>query len=83
MRDFWLRKWLKTNGSVEIREVIDWGYYRERLGKTIQKIITIPAALQLVDEKKKYIYIHDSCKTLICGVCVSRVLCVRLVLNIG
>jgi len=27
---------------------IDWAYYRERLSKTIQKIITIPAALQRV-----------------------------------
>jgi DNA polymerase epsilon subunit 1 len=31
-----------------IRSIIDWGYYKERLGKTIQKIITIPAAMQKV-----------------------------------
>ena len=30
----------------DIRKVLDWNYYIERLGGTIQKIITIPAALQ-------------------------------------
>ena len=30
----------------DIRTVLDWDYYIERLGGTIQKIITIPAALQ-------------------------------------
>ena len=48
----YLRKWLKSPGMVDedfnIRNVLDWDYYRERLGKTIQKIITIPAALQKV-----------------------------------
>uniref|UniRef100_A0A914W395 DNA polymerase epsilon catalytic subunit n=1 Tax=Plectus sambesii TaxID=2011161 RepID=A0A914W395_9BILA len=44
----YLRKWLKMPGvsSFDIRDVIDWNYYIERLGSTIQKIITIPAALQ-------------------------------------
>ena len=31
-----------------MREIVDWSYYRERLGSAIQKIITIPAAMQLV-----------------------------------
>jgi DNA polymerase elongation subunit (family B) len=31
----------------DIRKVLDWNYYIERLGGTIQKIITIPAALQV------------------------------------
>ncbi len=48
----YLKKWLKSPGmedeDYDIREVLDWDYYRERLGKTIQKIITIPAALQKV-----------------------------------
>ena len=48
VRHYWLRKWLKTTTSVELRDVIDWPYYKDRLGKTIQKIITIPAALQAV-----------------------------------
>lgn len=47
-----LRKWLKNPGldgdSFDIRNVLDWDYYLDRLGKTIQKIITIPAALQKV-----------------------------------
>lgn len=33
-------------GDADIRDVLDWNYYIERLGGTIQKIITIPAALQ-------------------------------------
>jgi DNA polymerase epsilon subunit 1 len=48
----YLRKWLKSPGlegeSFDIRNVLDWDYYLERLSKTIQKIITIPAALQNV-----------------------------------
>lgn len=47
-----LRKWLKSPGldgdSLDIRNVLDWDYYLDRLAKTIQKIITIPAALQKV-----------------------------------
>jgi len=47
-----LRRWLKSPGMEEddfdIRTVLDRDYYRERLGKTIQKIVTIPAALQMV-----------------------------------
>ncbi len=27
-------------------QILDWKYYIERLGNTIQKIITIPAAMQ-------------------------------------
>ena len=27
-------------------QILDWNYYIERLGNTIQKIITIPAAMQ-------------------------------------
>ncbi|CAB4064926.1 POLE [Lepeophtheirus salmonis] len=42
------RKWLKDNSmsNFDIRKILDWNYYIERLGGTIQKIITIPAALQ-------------------------------------
>lgn len=29
-----------------MRDILDWDYYRERLGNAIQKIITIPAAMQ-------------------------------------
>uniref|UniRef100_A0A1B6LUL8 DNA polymerase epsilon catalytic subunit n=1 Tax=Graphocephala atropunctata TaxID=36148 RepID=A0A1B6LUL8_9HEMI len=44
----YLRKWLKDNSinNVDIRQVLDWNYYIERLGGAIQKIITIPAAMQ-------------------------------------
>ncbi|KAM7543304.1 hypothetical protein Aperf_G00000018284 [Anoplocephala perfoliata] len=46
-----LRKWLKDpsiTGDVDIRTILDWDYYLERFGNAIQKIITIPAALQQV-----------------------------------
>jgi hypothetical protein len=32
----------------DVRDILDWDYYRERLGNAIQKIITIPAAMQCV-----------------------------------
>lgn len=43
-----LRRWTMDMAldNVDIRTIIDWGYYRERLASVIQKIITIPAALQ-------------------------------------
>jgi DNA polymerase epsilon subunit 1 len=42
-----LRKWLKDDpGDMDPRDIIDWEYYLERLGSVIQKLITIPAALQ-------------------------------------
>jgi len=47
-----LKKWCATStlidSSVDIRSILDWQYYRERLGSTIQKIVTIPAAMQSV-----------------------------------
>ena len=45
-----LRKWLKDPNldCDDFRDVVDWQYYKERLGKTIQKIITIPAGMQQV-----------------------------------
>jgi len=45
----YLRKWMKDDpGNMDPRSVIDWQYYLERLGSVIQKLITIPAALQKV-----------------------------------
>jgi DNA polymerase epsilon subunit 1 len=46
----YLRKWLKDNGlsNFELRSILDWEYYIERLGSVIQKLITIPAAMQKV-----------------------------------
>ncbi|GBP24391.1 DNA polymerase epsilon catalytic subunit A [Eumeta japonica] len=44
-----LRRWLKDNtidDDIDIRDVLDWNYYIERLSGAIQKIITIPAAMQ-------------------------------------
>lgn len=43
-----LRRWLKDPSleNFDPRTIIDWDYYRERLASVVQKIITIPAALQ-------------------------------------
>jgi DNA polymerase epsilon subunit 1 len=45
-----LRKWLKDNSlaDFEMRSILDWDYYIERLGSVVQKLITIPAAMQKV-----------------------------------
>uniref|UniRef100_A0A8C9TG99 DNA polymerase epsilon catalytic subunit n=1 Tax=Scleropages formosus TaxID=113540 RepID=A0A8C9TG99_SCLFO len=50
IRKHFLRKWLKMPSlhDLDIRSILDWNYYIERLGSAIQKIITIPAALQQV-----------------------------------
>ncbi|EDO19087.1 hypothetical protein Kpol_2000p54 [Vanderwaltozyma polyspora DSM 70294] len=43
-----LRRWLMdpTLEDFDPRTIIDWDYYRERVASVVQKIITIPAALQ-------------------------------------
>ena len=45
-----LRKWLRDNRLIDfdLRSILDWNYYIERLGSVIQKLITIPAAMQKV-----------------------------------
>ena len=47
-----LRRWLHdpslNDDQVDIRNLLDWEYYKERLGSTIMKIVTIPAAMQHV-----------------------------------
>lgn len=49
VKRYFLRKWLKDDpGDMDPRTVIDWDYYLERLGSVVQKLITIPAALQRV-----------------------------------
>lgn len=44
----YLRRWLRDPSLTDFdpRSMIDWDYYRERLASVVQKIITIPAALQ-------------------------------------
>lgn len=44
----YMRKWCKISAEVAIRSIVDWSYYRQRLSSAIQKIITIPAAMQKV-----------------------------------
>lgn len=58
----YLRKWLKDSSivDIDIRHVLDWDYYIERLGGAIQKIITIPAAMQGVYKTTRTYYLGKS-----------------------
>ncbi|KAJ3196623.1 DNA polymerase epsilon catalytic subunit [Irineochytrium annulatum] len=51
VKRFFLRKWLKDSSlsHFDIRDILDWDYYIERFASVIQKLITIPAAMQHVD----------------------------------
>ncbi|XP_050693132.1 DNA polymerase epsilon catalytic subunit A-like [Eriocheir sinensis] len=51
VKHHYLRRWLKdpSLSNFDIRNILDWNYYIERLSGTIMKIITIPAALQGVE----------------------------------
>ncbi|KAL6634447.1 hypothetical protein ACP70R_027118 [Stipagrostis hirtigluma subsp. patula] len=44
----YLRKWCKISSDASIRSIVDWSYYKQRLSSAIQKIITIPAAMQKI-----------------------------------
>lgn len=44
----YLSQWLGANAVYSLRDIVDWDYYRARLTNSVQKIITIPAALQKV-----------------------------------
>lgn len=49
VKRYFLRKWMREEpGDMNPRSLIDWDYYLERLSSVIQKLITIPAALQKV-----------------------------------
>ncbi|GMM47862.1 DNA polymerase epsilon catalytic subunit [Pichia kluyveri] len=44
----YLRRWLRDPSltNFDPRTILDWTYYRDRLASVVQKIITIPAAIQ-------------------------------------
>eukprot|EP00960_Hanusia_phi_P004315 125836-Hanusia_phi.AAC.3 len=48
-----LKKWCNTSSlvdsSIDVRSILDWQYYKDRLASSIQKIVTIPAAMQNVE----------------------------------
>lgn len=49
VKKHFLKRWMKEDpGDMDPRTVLDWDYYLERLGSVIQKLITIPAALQKI-----------------------------------
>lgn len=47
-KEYFLKRWLKDSSLQDFdpKSVLDWGYYHERLASVVQKIISIPAALQ-------------------------------------
>jgi DNA polymerase epsilon subunit 1 len=51
LKRHFLKIWLKDNslGDLDLRSILDWNYYIERLGGVVQKLITIPAAMQQVE----------------------------------
>lgn len=48
-KEIYLKKWLKTTNTLQLREIIDWEYYRKRFESIIQRLITIPAYLQKIE----------------------------------
>ncbi|KAJ8600064.1 hypothetical protein CTAYLR_001865 [Chrysophaeum taylorii] len=68
VRRHFLRKWLKDS-SIEgdVREVLDWDYYRDRLEGVIRKIITIPAELQKIENPVPRVAHPDWLKRLVAG----------------
>ncbi|KAH9386608.1 DNA polymerase epsilon subunit 1 [Nematocida major] len=56
LKDKYLRKWLCLRTVPEdIREIVDWGYYLERLSNIIARIIIVPAVLQGISNPVKRI----------------------------
>ncbi|MED6160431.1 DNA polymerase epsilon catalytic subunit A [Stylosanthes scabra] len=45
---YYVRRWCKVSSDVGIRSIVDWSYYKQRLSSAIQKIVTIPAAMQKI-----------------------------------
>lgn len=45
-----LRKWTKcSDGDLDLKSLLDWEYYKGRLANAVLKIVSIPAALQGID----------------------------------
>lgn len=59
IKKHYLKKWLKSATSFDIRSILDWEYYIERLNSCIQKIITIPAAMQGVNRLLTFIKVEE------------------------
>jgi len=57
----YLRRWLGDRAleDTDLRSIVDWDYYRERLITTIQKIVVIPAANQRVKNPCKRVMLPD------------------------
>lgn len=45
----WLKEKIPDSEKIDIKKILDWDYYFERLSSTIQKMVCIPAVLQNLD----------------------------------
>jgi DNA polymerase epsilon subunit 1 len=56
----WLRLWCKDNALDDdcLRDIVDWEYYKARLQSTVQKMITLPAHFQGIENPLKDLVPH-------------------------
>lgn len=47
-KDVFLRRWLKTGSTHQLRDIVDWSYYRKRFECILQRLVVIPAYLQKI-----------------------------------
>lgn len=45
----WLGERIPETEKIDIKKILDWDYYFDRLSSTIQKMVCIPAVLQNLD----------------------------------
>lgn len=66
-KNIFLKKWLKTSNFSNLRDIIDWEYYRKRFVSILQRLIVIPAYLQQVSNPiprvEVPIWVKDGSKT--------------------
>jgi hypothetical protein len=55
----WLATWTQSGAETDMREVLDWDYYKQRLGNSVLKITSIPAVLQGVGNPVERIPLPD------------------------
>eukprot|EP00746_Dinoflagellata_sp_MGD_P145157 gnl/MRDRNA2_/MRDRNA2_77802_c0_seq1.p1 gnl/MRDRNA2_/MRDRNA2_77802_c0~~gnl/MRDRNA2_/MRDRNA2_77802_c0_seq1.p1 ORF type:complete len:2564 (-),score=510.18 gnl/MRDRNA2_/MRDRNA2_77802_c0_seq1:8-7699(-) len=50
VKEMWLRRWLNDPGltNTDMRSIIDWDYYKKRMGEAMLKLIVVTAAYQKI-----------------------------------
>ncbi|CDW60578.1 DNA polymerase [Trichuris trichiura] len=75
VRRHFLRRWLKRpdfSGDFEIREVLDWAYYIDRLSSAVLKLVCIPAVLQGIPNPVPRVPLPDWVKNKVASMGKSR-----------